>query len=431
MDALTIIRAIAESLQQPIKRGMGKHGISLSFNDDEISDAEVASLTKSLITFFEMINESYRFAERLSQGILETDASRDNILAMPLKALQANLRHLTWQASQVAAGDFSQKVHFLGEFSEAFNYMIGSLRDKAVLEQRFQIITDLLGEGIFLVDSDGMLIFMNPEAERLLGYGFEYLTTRPVYEIIHIQQPDGTYLQPRQSSLAVAIREGKEYRNDDDAFTCKSGQILPVSIVSRPVISGGINTGSVIAFNDITERKKYIESLELINQLLEQQAMTDPLTGIYNRLKITKALETEIDRAQRYNSHLSVILLDVDKFKSINDTYGHLEGDAVLKKIADLLTDNIRTTDILGRWGGEEFILLTPGLDLERAAQFAEKLRIAVERHAFPIQRSITSSFGVTVFNTGDTEFTLTNRADQALYTAKQNGRNRVEVCRL
>ncbi|WP_052813273.1 GGDEF domain-containing protein [Desulfonatronum thioautotrophicum] len=190
----------------------------------------------------------------------------------------------------------------------------------------------------------------------------------------------------------------------------------------------GQGGGSVIAFNDITEQKKYQESLELINQILEKQAATDPLTGIYNRMKFSKVLGNEMKRAERHGTQLAVMLLDIDKFKSINDTYGHLDGDNVLKSLIQLLAQNIRSRDILARWGGEEFILLAPGTDLEGGRLIAEKLRLAVAECDFPIPRPVTSSFGVAAFQPGDTELTLTNRADQALYRAKEQGRNRVEV---
>ena len=106
-----------------------------------------------------MINESYRYSESLARGNLKTQVSRTNIFAMPLKGLQSSLAHLTWQANQVAAGDLSQQVHFLGEFSNSFNLMINSIREKKIIEQQFKLITEVLGEGGFLVDCSGKVIF--------------------------------------------------------------------------------------------------------------------------------------------------------------------------------------------------------------------------------------------------------------------------------
>ncbi len=426
MDALHFVRRLDEVLQRVLKRGMGTEGLAPARTD--IESEETDPDTQRLARLTEMVDESYRFAEELAAGRLESQVSRGNVLAMPLKAFQASLRHLTWQAGQVADGDLSQQVHFLGEFSESFNRMIASLRDKAVLEQRLQTVTDVLGEGVLLVDRDGNLQFMNPEVEHLLEYDEDELRMRPVHETIHIQCEDGTRLGDGNSLLGRAILEGEEYRNNDDVFTCKSGRLLPVSVVCRPVVSDGENSGAVIAFGDITEQKRYRESLEHINRILERQASTDALTGIYNRMRFSKLLDVELNRSRRYGTPLAVILLDIDKFKSVNDTYGHLAGDNVLKALALLLTGSIRSSDVVARWGGEEFIVMAPGCGLQEGAALAEKLRAAVAEHDFPLPRPVTSSFGVATFVEDDTELTLTNRADQALYVAKESGRNRVEM---
>lgn len=427
MGALELVQALERCLAPVMKRGMGRDG--LVFHPDHVGDdPEIQAAAQRLMDFIGMINETYRFAEDLANGRLEAQAARKNVLSMPLKALQSHLAHLSWQARQVADGDLNQQVHFLGKFSESFNQMIVSLREKAVLEQRLQAMMDVLGEGVLLVDAEGCLLYMNPEAERLLGYSLDQVAGKALDQAIHLQQPDGTLLAPDQSGPARAVRANMEYRSDKDVFTCKSGRILPVSLVCRPLELKRKGSGAVIAFSDITEQKKYQESLELINQILEKQASTDPLTGIFNRMKFSKVLGDELKRSQRYGTPLSVILLDIDKFKSVNDTYGHLDGDNVLKALTQLIAANIRSTDILARWGGEEFILLAPGSDLNSGAQLAEKLRAAVAVHDFPIPQAVTSSFGVAVYQPGDTELTLTNRADQALYQAKEHGRNRVET---
>lgn len=429
MESLELIREVDKCLTPVLKRGMGRDG--LAFQAGYVGDdPELRAVAQRLMNFFDMVNESYRFAEDLANGRLETQPNRGNVLAMPLKALQSHLAHLSWQARQVADGDLSQQVHFLGRFSESFNQMIGSLREKALLERRLQAMMDVLGEGVLLVDAEGCLIFMNPEAERLLGYTLNEVEGKALDEVIHVQQTDGTFLGPNQSGVAQAVRANQEYRSDLDVFTCKSGRILPVSVVCRPLEPEQGGSGAVIAFSDVTEQKKYQESLELINEILEKQASTDPLTGIFNRMKFSTVLGGELKRAQRYGTPLAVILLDIDKFKSINDTYGHLDGDNVLKALTRLLAANIRTSDTLARWGGEEFILLAPGSDLDSARLLAEKLRLAVAEYNFPIPRSVTSSFGVASYQPGDTELALTNRADQALYRAKEQGRNRVEVMR-
>jgi len=163
-----------------------------------------------------------------------------------------------------------------------------------------------------------------------------------------------------------------------------------------------------------------------IKRKLEIIATHDKLlTDIFNRLEINKRLKNEIETAKRYNIPLSVIYFDIDHFKKINDTYGHEKGDFVLKEIARLITLNLRKTDIFGRWGGEEFLIVLPFTDLKNAFKLAEKLRKIIENYNFNGIK-VTISFGVAEFNKNDNTDTLINRADKALYQAKESGRNRV-----
>ena len=428
MDSTQVLNAIGSCLALAMERGLGKNGLVFPVECQEAEDDTCRNSCKNLEQIFAQMNETYRFAEALANGELKTEVSRSNIFAMPLKALQASLRHLTWQTNQVADGDLSQQVDFLGEFSLSFNRMIASLRDKESLEQRLKTITDVLGEGVYLVDTEGRLIFANPEAERLLGYSFQEMAGKMVLHAVHKQYADGTFFPPEGTQLGTAIQTGQIYNNDKCVFACKSGRLMPVSLACRPVITGGKLEGTVIAFHDITEQKKYQESLQTINTLLEKQVSTDALTGIYNRLKFSKLLAMEISRARRYQSSMAIIMFDIDKFKDINDVYGHQAGDSVLIDMARVVNANVRTTDIFARWGGEEFMVIAPGCTLDQGVQLADMLRLRMEQTTFSVPRAVTASFGVSAFRPDDTEINLTNRADHALYRAKENGRNRVEA---
>jgi diguanylate cyclase (GGDEF)-like protein len=172
---------------------------------------------------------------------------------------------------------------------------------------------------------------------------------------------------------------------------------------------------------------KRLELQELARDL-RFQATTDPLTGLYNRLKFDEALASELSRAKRYGTPLALILYDVDHFKRINDTYGHQVGDNALVQLSQIVSMQIRTTDLLARWGGEEFVILAPGSDGEMARQAADKLAAAIERTTFDGVGTITCSFGITQHTDGDSADTLIARADLALYRAKTSGRNRVEL---
>lgn len=163
------------------------------------------------------------------------------------------------------------------------------------------------------------------------------------------------------------------------------------------------------------------------NQELERLSATDRLTGLANRLRLDKALEHDLALSARKGIALSIIMLDVDHFKSINDTHGHQVGDSVLVAVAEVLARSIRKADLLGRWGGEEFLLICNATQ-EEAFRLAEKLRLALQRHSTPTVGTITASFGVSTYRPADTSQTLIARADAALYRAKATGRNQVSV---
>lgn len=170
---------------------------------------------------------------------------------------------------------------------------------------------------------------------------------------------------------------------------------------------------------DITQQKENEENLKILS-------ITDPLTQVNNRLKLDSELELELSKAERYNIALTTILIDIDDFKKVNDTLGHLVGDSVLVQVACLLKDNIRLSDTLGRWGGEEFLIICPNTDQEAAKSISEKLRIDIENHKFSETLSITCSFGVANFQKGDSSHKLLKRTDDALYLAKKTGKNQV-----
>ena len=289
-------------------------------------------------------------------------------------------------------------------------------------------ITSMIGEGIYVLDTLGRLTFMNPEAEKLLGWTEAELMGREVHEVIHSRRADGTPLPAAECAVLRTISCGSAVRNEDEVFTRKDGSFFPAAIVATPLCEGGRIIGSVAAFHDITDRKKVAEELRLLNDILARQATTDPLTGISNRLKFNDTLSAEVRRANRFHTPLSLIMFDIDHFKQINDAFGHHTGDAVLRELTGLVARSVRVHDLFARWGGEEFMIMVTNSIADNARIFAEKLRQQIEHREFPGAGRVTCSFGVVQLGCDESDDGLTRRVDRALYQAKALGRNRVET---
>jgi len=177
----------------------------------------------------------------------------------------------------------------------------------------------------------------------------------------------------------------------------------------------------LISLTDITKM-----TIEKVN--IEQKAYYDGLTGVYNRNKLNEFFEQELLRVERYKHNLSVAIIDIDHFKNFNDTYGHLVGDEVLIMLAQAVEKKVRKTDVFARWGGEEFVILFVETAIEDAKVTANNIRKHIGELSHKTAGKVTASFGLTQYQEGDNLESLFKRCDDALYLAKENGRNRVEV---
>ena len=217
----------------------------------------------------------------------------------------------------------------------------------------------------------------------------------------------------------------KPFNNADLVLTAKSALLayrLSIEIEQRNAELERINASleSLVA-------ERTAELVEKNNQL-KALSISDRLTGLFNRLHLEQVLDDELNRHKRYKNPLSVILLDIDHFKSVNDGHGHQIGDQILIDVANLLRTGTRQVDVVGRWGGEEFIIVCPDTPISGAMAGAEKLRQLFAQHTFPVIGSKTCSFGVASLRSDETVFGLIARADAALYRAKNSGRNKVEA---
>ena len=281
-------------------------------------------------------------------------------------------------------------------------------------EEVLNSITSAAQDAVIMTDQQGQVTFWNPAAEKMFGYTApEVLQQNLPYLIAPAEhQADFTRLiQAETEPLAGTTREIEAKRKDQSEF--------PVEIsISSVKFQGHWHTVAIM--RDITSRKA-------TEARLKQLATTDTLTGTYNRRYFNDALNAELARIQRYATPLALILMDIDHFKQVNDTFGHLTGDLVLVQLSTLVATAIRDSDLLARWGGEEFTILAPNCDDSCGLRLAEKLRLAIENTEFPEVGKVTCSFGVTNYRTSDDQKTMLKRADDSLYRAKANGRNRVE----
>lgn len=278
-------------------------------------------------------------------------------------------------------------------------------------------ITNVAHDAVIMLDRRSAVTFWNPAAEKIFGYAEAEILGRNLHALL----VSGEQLEAFQAGLAELQQSGAgalmgktveltALRNDGVEI------FVDISLSAVRIKDGWHVVGIA---RDVTARKQAEQQLALL-------ATTDPLTGASNRRRFDEVLRTEVARSRRYGAPLSLIICDIDYFKRINDGFGHPAGDRVLQQLSALLSENIRETDVFARLGGEEFAILAPNCDEGCAWKFAEKLRGAVEAHAFPDAQGLTCSFGVAVLRAMEGQEKLVKRADEALYRAKGEGRNRV-----
>jgi diguanylate cyclase (GGDEF)-like protein/PAS domain S-box-containing protein len=264
---------------------------------------------------------------------------------------------------------------------------------------------------ILTTDLKGIITGVNEAYCKVIGFNKSELIGSTHSIMKHSQINDAIF-----SNMWSEIRENKIWNGEIKNLT-KDGKTVWFFLNIEPIFKDGKKIGYRSINENITNKKA-----------IEKLSVTDQLTQLYNRHKLDESFSIEIERAKRYRHSLSMILVDIDHFKLVNDQYGHDIGDETLKSISKIFRNSIRLADIVGRWGGEEFIIIVPDTALEQAILLAEKIRKVIETHNFKEIGRVTASFGVSNYIIDDTKELLVKKADEALYKAKNNGRNRVEV---
>ncbi len=281
-------------------------------------------------------------------------------------------------------------------------------------EKNYRNLFELESDAIFIIhNEDGAILEANSAACALYGYSHEELLTKKNTDMS--AEPEQTQAATRNTApLDKVVRIPLRYHRKKD------GTVFPVEITARFITWKGRSV-HIAAIRDITERRQ-------IEQKLERLATTDPLTGLANRRQFFHQAGDFFDRARRLPYELSILMLDLDHFKEVNDNYGHATGDATLCEVARRLRDNVRPTDILGRYGGEEFTIILPRTNLADARLIAGRLCEIVANKPITVgdsEISVTISMGVAgIDETVSSLDELLTRADQALYAAKAAGRN-------
>ncbi len=290
-------------------------------------------------------------------------------------------------------------------------------------EQRFRDVARAAGEYIWETDRQWRYTYLSPQVEKVLGSSPDELLGRSLFDFI----PPGERNE-RRSWFRKLAEQKKEFSGLELRTMDTSGRIIWQQMSGVPILDqdGGVR-GYRGAGLDITVRKD-------MEAELKRLAITDPLTGAFNRRHFLEKGQVELERARRYGQELSVLMIDLDHFKHINDTYGHAAGDQVLREMVKTSSRILRSSDVFGRLGGEEFGAILPHTDPQSARETAERLRRALAEMAVSTSQGLvrfTVSIGVSMIERGDKDISQAmKRADQALYQAKAGGRDRVVEAR-
>lgn len=290
-------------------------------------------------------------------------------------------------------------------------------------EAFYKTLLDSLFDAVFTVDCAGIITYWNPSCARITGYAADEMLQRHYSAVSVNDDPQPSPLQPH--GMQIVLESGmpgtwKGY------IQRKNGQRLPVESHIAPLHDPqGAVIGAVEVFRDISA----MLSLQDAHRQLLTLSRKDPLTGMFNRAAITELLKAEVERCRRYLQPLALILVDIDLFKRFNDLYGHDVGDKVLAQLGAVLSFNLRSPDAVGRWGGEEFLIVSPGSDRSAGKQLAQRMRRLVKDISIPgINETVTASFGVAQLEKNQSRDELIYTADMAMYQAKRTGRDRVVV---
>ncbi|MFW5842227.1 MAG: diguanylate cyclase [Bacillota bacterium] len=290
-------------------------------------------------------------------------------------------------------------------------------------------LLNTLFEAAYIVDENRKILYWNDACEAITGYTKDDVVGHYCYDNIlrHVTE-EGKQLCHDGCPLQDTIRRG--IINEATVYLHhKKGYRVPVSVKTIPFLDDTDGTSKAIEFfTDVPSKAKLYQE----HRKLKESSSIDTLTQLYNRAFLDYQIETSINEANTFDTGIGILFIDIDHFKDVNDTYGHQAGDKVLQMIAKTLALNVRSHDFVGRYGGEEFIVLLRDIDLPSLQMVAQKLRILVQEATTFIDDytpiKVTISIGGSLYTHTHTKHAWIKQADEAMYQAKAKGRNRVVI---
>lgn len=367
---------------------------------------------------YNVLGRKIRTALRLGSPAFYDASIQNRFIEIPrIKITSSLLKYMQLQVI-VSAYDVEQSlvmisIYDISDLHELKLDLSNQMNKISVLNSELKRDKDIIDSNLFIVKVDvrcsileassAFLRFFSLEKEAVVGEKLPnvFLDTQCDFSIKKLYQ---------------AVLDGQKFSGEVRIFV-KDKEVWFDILLSPYIDEFGLGLYTII-FSDITDKKR-----------IELLSVTDALTKLYNRYKFNEEFDNMMSRTHWVDGENSfaLIISDIDHFKSVNDNFGHQNGDIVLFEAATVFSKTIRLGDVVARWGGEEFVFLLPNVNKDKALLVAEKLRVELENLSIPIVGRVTSSFGVSLYIKGDTQETIMQRADEALYKAKENGRNRVE----
>jgi len=364
---------------------------------------ELAELQEAVLYLSGLLSESNEFLKHLQAGELDVKPpGRHNFLAGNLKELHSALKHLTWQANQIANGDYSQKVDFLGDFSASFNSMIHQLAEReAKLKHQSVELSDMVELIKSIVDGlKDWIVVIDSESDEII------YTNQSANQLFYDMEIEKNTCGKKCELIEQLRKQSQDCKNSIFEYTCpKSMKILRVKSFG---IKWNNKAACVHCIQDVTDECEYHEQVE-------EMAYTDELTGLYNRRYCMKQLERQLSQKNEF----SFCMIDLDGLKYANDNYGHASGDRYLKTVADEMLKISRTTDIVCRIGGDEFAILFLNCASDIALKKMKQANLSIESLSEGFLMSI--SYGVIHIEAGMniSPETILKWADKKMYALK------------